>query len=62
MDGEALTSWCADLEAAGLPVTHGISGCTGHCLEAPVVQWNERMITEASPARLTATLIEEGSL
>ena len=59
MDREALQAWCADLEAAGLPVTHEVSGCTGNCLEAPVVCWNGRIITEASPERLTETLIEE---
>ncbi len=62
MNGEELHAWCADLGAAGLPIAHEVSGCTGNCLEAPVVEWNGRIITEASPALLTETLIDEGLL
>ena len=62
MNGDALEAWCRDLEAAGLPITHDITGCTGNCLESPVVQWNDRYLTMCTPAKLTARLIEEGLL
>jgi len=62
MDNHALIAWCDALAEAGLPVTHEVSGCTGNCLEAPVAMCNERIITEASPERLTAALIEEDLL
>ena len=59
MNGDALEAWCRDLASAGLPITHDITGCTGNCLESPVVQWNDRYLTECTPAKLTARLIEE---
>ena len=62
MNGDALEAWCRDLAAAGLPVTHEISSCTGNCQESPVVQWNGRYLTECSPAKLTEQLMEDGLL
>ena len=60
MGGTELEQWCDALEASGLPVSHEVSGCTGNCLESPVVQWNGRYLTECSPEKLTAQLIEDG--
>ena len=60
MNGSELEGWCRDLEAAGLPIDHDISGCTGNCLESPVVQWNGRYLTECTPAKLTEQLMEDG--
>ena len=60
MNGEDLVAWCTALKAAGLPVEHAVSGCTGNCLESPVVQWNGCYLTECSPESLTERLIEEG--
>ncbi|MDJ0841492.1 MAG: hypothetical protein QNK37_33600 [Acidobacteriota bacterium] len=60
LNGGELEEWCRDLEAAGLPVSHEISGCTGNCLESPVVQWNGCYLTECSPAKLTEQLMEDG--
>jgi NADH:ubiquinone oxidoreductase subunit E len=55
----ALVDWCAQLADAGLPVSHSISGCTGNCSEAPVVQWNGRYLTECSPEKLTEQWITD---
>ena len=55
-----LLAWCDALKAAGLPINFNVSGCTGNCLESPVVEWNGRYLTESSPEKLTARLIEEG--
>lgn len=60
LGGDALQSWCEELVSAGLPVNHNISGCTGNCLESPVVQWNGRYLTECNPEKLTGQLIEDG--
>ncbi len=60
LGGDALENWCRELNQAGLPVKHEVSGCTGNCLESPVVQWNGRYITECNPEKLTGQLIEEG--
>lgn len=60
MGGSDLEAWCRDLEAAGLPIRHEICGCTGNCMESPVVVWNGKFVTEADPEKLTALLIEEG--
>jgi NADH:ubiquinone oxidoreductase subunit E len=57
-----LRDWCGQLEAAGLDIHHEITGCTGNCLESPVVEWNGRYITECSPEKLTSQLIEDGCL
>ena len=62
MGGDELVTWCEDLEKAGLAVCHQISGCTGNCLESPVVQWNGRYLTECSPEKLTSQLIQDGDL
>lgn len=62
MGARRLEEWCADLENAGLSLEHDISGCTGNCLEAPVVQWNDRYLTECTPEKLTSQLIEDGCL
>ena len=59
LGGDGLLQWCRDLIAAGIPIDHEISGCTGNCLEAPVVEWNGRYLTEMSPAKLTDQLIGE---
>ena len=60
MGSDELVAWCRDLKAAGLPLRHDISGCTGNCVESPVVQWRDRYVTEASPEKLTELLIDEG--
>lgn len=62
MEAEDLMSWCADLAAAGLPIQHEESRCTGNCSESPVVEWNGRYLTECSPVKLTERLIEDGLL
>lgn len=62
MDSAALQSWAEDLQGAGLPVHTDVTNCTGNCLEAPVVAWNGRYLTETSPEQLTARLIDEGLL
>lgn len=62
MNGSALEGWCEELEAAGLPLSHSISGCTGNCLASPVVCWNGEYLTGCSPVKLTARLIDEGLL
>lgn len=59
MDSADLMNWCRDLQAAELPVTCAESLCTGNCTEAPVVQWNGRYITEATPEKLTERLMHE---
>jgi NADH:ubiquinone oxidoreductase subunit E len=59
MDSADLLDWCRDLQAAQLPIQYSESLCTGNCTEAPVVQWNGRYETEASPERLTELLVEE---
>ena len=59
MGGRDLVQWCKDLEAAGLAVSHQIRGCTGNCMESPVVQWNGRYLTACSPTQLTEKLINE---
>ncbi|CAM2006974.1 NAD(P)H-dependent oxidoreductase subunit E [Acanthopleuribacter pedis] len=60
MGSDALVAWCADLNAAGLPVSHEICGCTGNCTEAPVIELDGRYVTEVSPEKLTEILIERG--
>lgn len=62
MGSADLVVWCQDLENAGLAVSHQISGCTGYCLESPVVQWNGRFLTCCSPEKLTSQLIQEDDL
>lgn len=59
MDSADLLDWCRDLQAAQLPINCSESGCTGNCLEAPVVQWNGRYLTEVTPEKLTEQLMEE---
>ena len=59
MNGKELERWCEELEAAGLPLKHALSGCTGNCTESPVVQWNGHCLTHCSPQKLTERLIEE---
>lgn len=62
MGGSELKDWCEQLEAAGLAIQHQVTGCTGNCLESPVVEWNGRYLTDCSPEKLTAQLIEDGCL
>ena len=62
MGRDELIEWCQDLSAAGIVLNQQISGCTGNCLEAPVVQWNDQLITNSSPEKLTQLLIESDSL
>jgi len=60
LGGQELIDWARQLSEAGLSVACSQSGCTGNCLESPVVQWNERYVVECTPAKLTELLIEEG--
>ncbi len=60
MGGEALSAWRRQLAEAGLPIEGDDCGCTGNCLESPVVVWNGRFLTECTPESLTARLIDEG--
>ena len=57
-----LQRWCEELKRAGLSVEHQISGCTGNCLESPVVQWNDQYVTRATPEGLTGRMIEDNCL
>jgi len=57
MGSRAIAEWCQDLKSAGIELDFQITSCTGHCQEAPVVQWNGRYLTQMSPARMTRQLI-----
>lgn len=59
MGSRSLVEWCQDLIDAGIELDYQITSCTGHCQEAPVVQWNGRFLTQMSPAGMTRQLIGE---
>ena len=54
-----LIQWGKDLQDAGLLRLSTVN-CTGNCTEAPVALFGNRYVTQASPAKLTETVIKHG--